>query len=1126
MVAEVMPPVEPGGAADLESAALLLYSQKFAKAPSEELSEYDTIYEGMDDVNCDRSEDTIMPSSRAELLSEIMPCAKKPSATVHSMPGPRRQYQSRTGGTPMNYIPIASRNCFRAPSQGYGGVPDMPADSETERFDLDADVGVCDQCGLPLGDVSYHSEGNGEGPLVHAECYVDLTLRSLKKDEQEYQQEESALKSSRRDEYDIGWNVECIPRNMVHAGKLDCQLVPQGMCCLKTDEGFTKLSCWPTIEPAAAVNLEYLSIALKVRGNEGREPMFSLDPVEATDSLDKNRMQVKRFEPEWLAGTSVGDVLFQADYHLKELSMGEYSQPVVGMKSCFDLSEIEGQKDKKWNAREWFLVRDAKVNLSEDNVLIPSVMMGIEAREQTLTAHGLEDAPLTRKDHPMVKYADAFTRNFDLIAERKSVIYHLRELAKASVMAKFLMDAQVQMDESWFNLATAESDCCSLEIPQLWNERLYSKIRAQDGEVVKEDDNHDGWHGIYGGVQFGLQKFDLGTVVPPPPPPVPPRLKGLLADPTKKPPLVLPKQRLTLKANTIELPPPPAGVTPPGAAAQDEPEPEADTTDAAASLSTVTVAPTALKTAPRKPVSLLGVAPRPTTALLSQLPPVRQISSYAKMPDDITAPVPGAAAIAPIRPPSLRPITPAAATAAVTPTTLAALSGRGLPPPPTIGGPRRAAPSITPIKGTAPVPGGRAALLSGVPQIRSLKPIEPPTLAPGATLSAAAGLSAAPMPSVATAGLSMMAPAAMLQSSTQARGVDLNLDQFNLSTAEHQTGEVLGSVAEEVSVPIGASFWSDLDLCATDSVFKKDDRKLLQEIFNPHLSDRREEGNHFTVPDSRFSYIGKLRCLIQEEADVRQKRKDHFLSTEFVAGNAGPIFPQSWTSNVELKKTERAQKAVGARIGRLQARSDYNDRAGQIVESTTPIFDKSTEDGMRFRIYRVGSVEVRTTQQHGEEEAVGVVFSIRDPRSQEAGSGQKAQFNIDDSELVLKVTEYVERASSNGNETEFCYYIALETQEGSIIVSEKLGGHAMASWEENPSDVEDRNSLARVVRSGDCRVAGVSVRDMKGARASASFGEGATSAWSQRRCRLYAQDMFIRAMGGLDAVLLANAKRE
>ena len=38
--------------------------------------------------------------------------------------------------------------------------------------------------------------------------------------------------------------------------------------------------------------------------------------------------QKKVYEPSWLAGTSIGDVMFQADYFLKELALGEYTMPV------------------------------------------------------------------------------------------------------------------------------------------------------------------------------------------------------------------------------------------------------------------------------------------------------------------------------------------------------------------------------------------------------------------------------------------------------------------------------------------------------------------------------------------------------------------------------------------------------------------------------------------------------------------------------------------------------------------------------------------------------------------------------------------------------------------------------
>ena len=195
--------------------------------------------------------------------------------------------------------------------------------------------------------------------------------------------------------------------------------------------------------------------------------------------------------------------------------MGEFEQPVVGMKSCFDYSEIEVKKG--WSAREWFLVRKAELQLTSSNMLIPMVKMGVEAREQVVKGRSLEDVAVTRKDHPMCMYAEAFTKHFDLIAERKSVIYHLRELAKASVMAKYLMESQIKLEESWFKLAVEKDFATSMEVPQLWNERTQSSVRTEDGAVVGGPITRGPWnrgactHGIYGGVRFGLEKFHLSA---------------------------------------------------------------------------------------------------------------------------------------------------------------------------------------------------------------------------------------------------------------------------------------------------------------------------------------------------------------------------------------------------------------------------------------------------------------------------------------------------------------------------------------------------------------------------------------------------------------------------------------
>mmetsp|Transcript_105606 Transcript_105606/g.256478 ORF Transcript_105606/g.256478 Transcript_105606/m.256478 type:complete len:835 (+) Transcript_105606:1-2505(+) len=199
--------------------------------------------------------------------------------------------------------------------------------------------------------------------------------------------------------------------------------------------------------------------------------------------------------------------------------MGEYEQPVVGMRSMTDYSEEE-RAGQGWNAREWFTVRNAEVCKSTDNVLIPRVEMSVEAREQVEGPDGWQDAKVTRSDHPLVKFAEEFTHNFDLIAERKSVVYHLRELAKASVLAKFLLDAQVALDEAWFDTvdwpavkeAAAE---CSLEIPQLWNDRFHSQVRLHSSACLgKPDGVFTTLHSVYGGVQFGLDRFRMAAARP------------------------------------------------------------------------------------------------------------------------------------------------------------------------------------------------------------------------------------------------------------------------------------------------------------------------------------------------------------------------------------------------------------------------------------------------------------------------------------------------------------------------------------------------------------------------------------------------------------------------------------
>merc|ERR1719210_1232248 len=168
--------------------------------------------------------------------------------------------------------------------------------------------------------------------------------------------------------------------------------------------------------------------------------------------------------------------------------MGEHAQPVVGMKNCFEFSHDGGMLEKDWHGREWFVVNKAEIQLSEGNLMTPLVKIGVEAREQVNGPNGMQDKKITCGNHPLVKYADAFTHYFDLIAERKSVVYHLRELAKASVLAKFFVEFEANLDESWYTVGNSVNVPSCLEIPQTWNEHCFTELQVSDGQIFNGDE--------------------------------------------------------------------------------------------------------------------------------------------------------------------------------------------------------------------------------------------------------------------------------------------------------------------------------------------------------------------------------------------------------------------------------------------------------------------------------------------------------------------------------------------------------------------------------------------------------------------------------------------------------------
>jgi len=291
----------------------------------------------------------------------------------------------------------------------------------------------------------------------------------------------------------------------------------------------------------------------------------------------------------------------------------------------------------------------------------------------------------------------------------------------------------------------------------------------------------------------------------------------------------------------------------------------------------------------------------------------------------------------------------------------------------------------------------------------------------------------------------------------QLQGVDLRLDSFDLSSTTRVARHIQPKILEEGTL-LGEEFWSLLD---ADDGFLHDDRKaLLKSIFNCELSDRRMEGEFFTPPDSTDAYLAKLESLLQEEDDFKQQRKQHFLGDSFDVRQPGAFFPSSWAAPAGASVGGAYKCTWKSCAERLSQQTSMH--LLELLEPSKAVFDKTTDDGQRFRIYSLGEVEVRTTQQVDGTEELGAVFTCT------TRSTDRSLKRMHDEDWVSEVTEFVERTSPTStlkqNSSGCTYFAVLSTHSGHIVVVERQGD-AQTSWDEDPPGWEHRKTFARVLRT-------------------------------------------------------------
>lgn len=327
--------------------------------------------------------------------------------------------------------------------------------------------------------------------------------------------QQRGLKRQNTAKFRLEWRGDLVPSSAeaLLALGVPPQLRPRGeLVCICHDAKTNRVACAPSPggAPESAVNVSYLACALKVLGDYGREPSFSLDPKDPHSISGET--QVKVFYPPWLATTVVGEVLFQADYALKEVCLGDRAVP--GIPTAFG-ELTDGGEEKA--ARQWFVVRKAAVTVAADGTLVPHCQMGVESRRLVPSPKGYVDAPYTDPGDPMVLVSKAISDKFSHVAREIPAVAELMAVAKAFIVARFLLQNGCRYDKSvvgGFTLPRCpEGDAYSMEIPTLRNTHSATTVTEAHGQLSM----HKSTRSMHGGVDLGIPEKKIPAVKAPHP---------------------------------------------------------------------------------------------------------------------------------------------------------------------------------------------------------------------------------------------------------------------------------------------------------------------------------------------------------------------------------------------------------------------------------------------------------------------------------------------------------------------------------------------------------------------------------------------------------------------------------
>eukprot|EP01033_Poteriospumella_lacustris_P009503 gene9503-6809_t len=231
---------------------------------------------------------------------------------------------------------------------------------------------------------------------------------------------------------------------------------------------------------------------------------FSLDPWEETNP--RGPFLRKVYDPPTLAGTVLGDILFEADFLLKKISMGlEPIPPELASKGLESMMEMDIQEEKRIFSRLWFYIKEVKVHETAEGIDAFHVTLAVDARRNAQSATGkLMDVP-TSEDCNEVIFARKFTSLLKDAQRVWPIFQDLEEACRCIALIHCLQREHLSLEKEailqW--AIDPQNPPHSFQIEALRNEKVTKTTSTRpldDGRQGEVRTVHTSTRSIFGGV--------------------------------------------------------------------------------------------------------------------------------------------------------------------------------------------------------------------------------------------------------------------------------------------------------------------------------------------------------------------------------------------------------------------------------------------------------------------------------------------------------------------------------------------------------------------------------------------------------------------------------------------------